>query len=192
MRLPPRLLLAALGAGMVWACGPTAPSNSDYATDSQARGPAPQMQGDWLVTEAGKPRMVWTVKQSGLALTGTIAVDPRDATMSPAPSGTIKGTLVGVGPTWEARLDAPKGYMTLDGLSFRFCPLAGGEGGCRTGQKRFYFPGITPASGAIVAPVGASTGAASPAPSGVVSSPHPSAASDGATRAASATPFSSP
>jgi hypothetical protein len=117
------------------------------ATDAQVRGVAPQLGGNWLVTETGKPRMIWALKQTVMAIDGTITIDARDAVATAAATPQpLHGTLIGVGEAWQVQMSEPVGYMTLQDLNFRYCPLTGGKGGCRSGQQIF---GPLPTAGVL-------------------------------------------
>jgi hypothetical protein len=168
------LLIAAFGVIALTSCVAKAARVVTPPTDAQLRGLAPHLAGNWLVTEPGKPRMIWVLQHNGTAVDGTMAVDVRDTTATNAASPQpFHGSLVGVGETWQVQATNPNGFMTMKDLSFRFCPLAGGTGGCRDGQQIFGpIPTPTPMAAPIGPPTAASltaSGVASPAATGAAS-----------------------
>jgi hypothetical protein len=136
------LLLALLmlpAAMLLAACAPSvstrpAPSGGAAATPVAD---APDMSGEWyLVAKDGEFPEIWTIKQVGNAVTGTIVYDP-----AAIPKGfanaprDLYGTLIPSGAGWISVLQSPDGTFEVraDG-QFTFCSKA--TRSCRLGAPR--------------------------------------------------------
>jgi hypothetical protein len=100
---------------------------------------APDLTGEWLVKpNSGAFNEIWTIKQVGNALTGTVMYDPSTLPNGFAnPSHDLYGTILEAGNAWMARMSTPDGNLTFeDPLQFTFCPKPIGGVPCKVGVKR--------------------------------------------------------
>lgn len=131
------ILLAALALLMVACTSPAANRPAPSGGSVPAPSPAPDMSGEWyLVAKDGEFPEIWTIKQVGNALTGTIVYDP-----TAIPKGfanaprDLYGTLMPSGDGWLSILQSPDGTfeVRVDG-QFTYCSKA--TRACRLGAKR--------------------------------------------------------
>lgn len=141
-----RLLLLTLL--LLPACTPARPSAPAEGTVVASPVDAPDLTGEWVVKpNSGAFTEIWTIKQVGNTIAGTLAYDPAGLPNGFAnPTHDLYGTIHEDGDGWMAVMSTPDGRLTFsDPLQFTFCPTPAGSSPCKVGVKRLR-PGSAPPS----------------------------------------------
>ena len=99
----------------------------------------PDLSGAWELTPLSQGyRQLWTVQQSGQAITGEVAPVPEDlpegVTVHPRP---IQGRFEQFGGNWVVRMETPAGRVIWEGRDqWSFCPTLGGASECLVARRR--------------------------------------------------------
>lgn len=132
-----RLLLLALLLSP--ACTPARPATPAEGTVVASPVDAPDLTGEWVVKpNSGAFTEIWTIRQAGNSLSGTLAYDPAGLPSGFAnPSHDLYGTIQESGNGWMAVMSTPDGTLSFsDPLQFTFCPKPPGSASCKVGVKR--------------------------------------------------------